>query len=524
MKYNHLTRRDALIALMLLVVALIWGLGILDKGHVWGDDFAGYMLHAQTLVEGDFEQMQLRNAILHPSPRSFEEGVVNDSPLAYVWGLPMVLSLVYRLVGYDAPVGETIIFYKIPGAVFFALFAGVLYLFYRRRFSLAASLFLTFMLCGHSGVFGEVNSVMTDIPCMAASVAALLGMEVFACEARTRRKTLYGVLLGVVLWYTAVVRLNGMSVVIGVLLSHVLYLAHAYKTEKNRLLHLLPWALFACLYLLVRLCLPEVDSNTSDMAGVTLNRIKDNILYYYGLMQRFFGGMLPAWMPGRNCLHLAVYALMAAGLIARGWRSAEIHLTILLCGTGAALLALPYEQDLRYLFGILPLMLLFAGYGMAALVRAAGRCVRSVCVRRAAVCAGTALMLAVSLLRMGDLAAWKQEWKNSGGRERLYEAYHAASKDIYAYISEQVEEDAVIAYIKPRVLYLNTGRMGFVTGVNGHHFYDADYILTFQDRADEVGAIIWPELDAELTLVYENPGYELYRISDAYRAIRYEKE
>ena len=355
-------------------------------------------------------------------------------------------------------------------------------------------------------------------------MAALLGIEVFVSETRTRRKTMYGALLGAALWYTAVVRLNGMSVVIGVLLSHVLYLARAYKTEKNRLLHLLPWALFACLYLLVRLCLPEVDSNTSDMAGVTLNRIKDNILYYYSLMQRFFGGMLPAWMPGRNCLHLAVYALMAAGLIDRGWRSAEIHLTILLCGTGAALLALPYEQDVRYLFGILPLMLLFAGYGMAALVRAAGRCVRSARVRRAAVCVGTASMLAVSLLRMGDLSAWKQEWKNSGGRERLYEAYHTASKDIYAYISEQVEEDAVIAYIKPRVLYLNTGRMGFVTGVNGHHFYDADYILTFQDRADEVGAIIWPELDAELTLVYENPGYELYRISDAYRALRYEKE
>ena len=60
MKYNHLTKWDTLIALALLVIARIWGLGILDKGHVWGDDFAGYMLHAQTLVEGDFEQMQLQ--------------------------------------------------------------------------------------------------------------------------------------------------------------------------------------------------------------------------------------------------------------------------------------------------------------------------------------------------------------------------------------------------------------------------------------------------------------------------------
>ena len=524
MKYNHLTKWDTLIALALLVIALIWGLGILDKGHVWGDDFAGYMLHAQTLVEGDFEQMQLRNAILHPSPRSFEEGVINDSPLAYVWGLPMVLSFVYRLVGYDAPMGETIIYYKIPGAVFFALFAGMLYLFYRRRFSAGVSLFLTFMLCGHRRVFGDVNNVMTDIPCLAASMASLLGMEIFVGETRAGRKALYGVLLGVALWYTAVVRLNGISVVLCVLLGQTLYFARIWKTEHRRLLHLLPWALFGLLYLLVRLYLPEVDSNASDVASVTLGRIKGNILYYYGLMQGFFAQMLPAWMPGRNFLHLAMYVLIIVGLVARGWRREEIHLSILLCGTGAVLLMLPYEQDVRYLFGILPLMLLFAGYGAAAVACWVGHRVRSACARRAVVCTGAVVMLAASLLRAGELAAWKWNWQQGGGRESLYEAYHPVSRDIYAYISEHVEEDAVIAYIKPRVLYLNTGRMGFVTGVNGHHFYDADYILTFQGREDEVGAIIWPELDAELTLVYENPGYELYRISDTYKALRYENE
>ena len=246
----------------------------------------------------DFEQMQLRNAILHPSPRSFEEGVINDSPLAYVWGLPMVLSFVYRLVGYDAPMGETIIYYKIPGAVFFALFAGMLYLFYRRRFSAGVSLFLTFMLCGHRRVFGDVNNVMTDIPCLAASMASLLGMEIFVSETRAGRKALYGVLLGVALWYTAMVRLNGISVVLCVLLGQTLYFTRIWKTEHRRLLHLLPWAVFGLLYLLVRLYLPEVDSNASDVASVTLGRIKGNILYYYGLMQGFFAQMLPALFGG----------------------------------------------------------------------------------------------------------------------------------------------------------------------------------------------------------------------------------
>ena len=73
MKYNHLTGRDALIALLLLVVTLIVGLGILDKGHEWGDDFAGYMLHAQTLVNGDFDAMAQLNRSFHKKIESLSD-------------------------------------------------------------------------------------------------------------------------------------------------------------------------------------------------------------------------------------------------------------------------------------------------------------------------------------------------------------------------------------------------------------------------------------------------------------------
>lgn len=519
---EKLGRRDILTAALVLVITLILGLGILDKGHPWGDDFAGYILHAQALVDGDIEEMMLRNAVLHPSPRSFDEGVVDDSPLCYVWGLPMVLSLVYRLVGYDAPVGETIIYYKIPGVIFFAVFAAALFLFYRRRFPYAVSLFLAFMLCSHSRVYGELNDIMTDIPCMSAAMVSLLGMELFVAEKRRGQKAVLGALLGVAMWYTATVRLNGLTVVLCALLYQGLMLCFTPKEERKPAQQLLPWILFFILYTATSICLPEANSNSSHMASVTLNRIKDNVLYYYGLMESFFGAMLPEWVPGRKVLHLVMYALIAIGLLFRGWRHEEIHLSILLCGTGVVLLTLPYGQDVRYMFNILPLMLLFAAYGAAEVAGWISRFICSPGAKRDAVLAACAVMAVVAVLRVSDLVTWKREMQALGGRERLYEAYHPASRDIYAYISENAEEDAVIAYIKPRVLYLNTGRMSLMVGVNGHHFYDADYVLTFAGRGDELGYMIWPELDAQLTLVYENSEYELYRISDAYRNLRYE--
>ena len=517
-----LSRRDIRTAVLIFALVLVLGLGILNQGHEWGDDFAGYILHARALVQGDVEEMAQRMAVLHPSPRSFEEGVVDDSPLVYVWGLPMVLSLVYRVVGYDAPVGETIIYYKIPGAVFFAVFAAALFLLYRRRFSYAVSLFLAFMLVSHRQVFGEINSIMTDIPCLAASCVSLLSVELFLDERRPGRKALLGILLGAAMWYTAVVRLNGITVVLCVLLCHGLALLG--RRDAARPLHLLPWAVFLALYAVTYWLLPVPNSNASHMAGLTLNRIKDNILAYNALLESFAGDMLPAWVPGRGALLVLLYALTAAGLVDRGLRREELHLSLLMCGTGAALLMLPYVQGLRYMLVILPLMLLFAAYGAAAAARLIGRALRGAGSRRMARGIACGVMLAVSLLRLGDLAQWRIDDLKRGGREQLYEAYHPASRDIYAYISAHVEEDAVIAYMKPRLLYLNTERMSLAVGVNGHHFYDADYLLTLRNFEDEVGGIVWPELREELTLVYENPVYELYSISDAYRSLRYEQE
>lgn len=513
-------RRDILTALLVFALVLVLGLSILNRGHEWGDDFAGYILQAQALVEGDVQEMARRIAVLHPSVRSFEEGAVDDSPLVYVWGLPLVLSLVYRAVGYDAPAGEMIIYYKIPGAIFFAVFAAALFLLYRKRFSYAVSLFLAFMLVSHRQLFGEVNSVMTDIPCLAAACVSLLSAELFFDERHPGKKALLGILLGTAMWYTAVVRLNGITVVLCVLLGHGLALSGRRDTPKP--LHLLPWVVFLALYAVTFMLLPMPNSNTSHMLGLTLNRIKDNLLFYDGQIASFAENMLPAWVPGRAGLHVLLYVLIAAGLMDRGLRREEFHLAVLMCSTGAALLTLPYVQGLRYMFVILPLMVLFAAYGAAAAARLAGRVLRGKRSRRAALCIAWGAVLAVSLLRVGDLAQWRIDDLKHGGREQLYDAYHPASKDIYAYIDGHVEEDAVIAYMKPRLLYLNTGRMSMAAGVNGHHFYDADYLLTLRNFEDDVGSIVWPELREELTLVYENPVYELYRISDAYRSLRYE--
>ena len=70
----------------------------------------------------------------------------------------------------------------------------------------------------------------------------------------------------------------------------------------------------------------------------------------------------------------------------------------------------------------------------------------------------------------------------------------------------------MIAYYKPRALYLNTNRVSFQPTVNGHDVYDAQYLL----MTNEPGDISQMEIDAALAerleAVYENGTYTLYRI------------
>jgi len=68
-------------------------------------------------------------------------------------------------------------------------------------------------------------------------------------------------------------------------------------------------------------------------------------------------------------------------------------------------------------------------------------------------------------------------------------------------------------------LMLNTGRIGFMPGINGNRYKDMHYLLAFTDPVmfDSVTESVWPELWNELTEVYRNDLFVLYEMSESYR-------
>lgn len=86
--------------------------------------------------------------------------------------------------------------------------------------------------------------------------------------------------------------------------------------------------------------------------------------------------------------------------------------------------------------------------------------------------------------------------------------YSSAAVDMYRYIQNNTDDCSIVAFGKPRSLLLNTNRVSFYIGRNGHTVEEADYYLYYKKG--------WfnklQTEDEHLEEVYDNYGYTLYRI------------
>jgi len=502
-------------AAVLLVLVLILGAGLLNRGHEWGDDFAAYMLQARAIANGTMDEQSSINRVIHASRMDFSNEGVPDQ-VTYVWGYSLVLSVLYRIFGFDFQNGIPLL-YKLPNLIAYALFIAAVFLFYRRRFSYAPSLFLSLLLALNFEMIREVNSLMTDVFCLALSMVALLLMEMFLEDGGEKRKVILGTVLGAVLWYNYEVRLNGVTVILVVLMGHAIHLLRKRFGAGKKWVHAVPYAVLLVLLLVSAFALPAATSNSSHIARGSRAQMFYNIGFYMDMVSNWFHQMIPAAIPFKQGVLWGIYALIAIGIIGAGLYS-NLHLTTLMVGTFGVLVLLPYVQTLRYAFNALPLLLLFAGYGMQQLCGILGRRITGTA-KKALSFTGYAVMVIVvcgMFAHMSEQIALNQEL---GGENYRFGAYSDDALDIYAYIREQTEEEVKIACSKPRALMLNTDRLSYVPGINGNLYKDMDYLLAFERDMpyDDVAESVWPELWEELTPVYANDTFTLYKLSDAYK-------
>src|SRR5919198_1130655 len=106
---------------IMILVSFVIGASSLRRGHEWGDDFAWYILQAQTILNGTTDQF------MQTSTFTNHESTTYVGPLAYPWGYPLILTPAYAIKGINP------LALKIPTLFFYAGFLICLYIVFKDR-------------------------------------------------------------------------------------------------------------------------------------------------------------------------------------------------------------------------------------------------------------------------------------------------------------------------------------------------------------------------------------------------------
>lgn len=506
--------------LMLILVTITVGLLFftLHKGHNWGDDFSAYMAEGIALSQGTFTDQTVRNGQI----------MGRSAPIVYVWGFPLLLSLVHRCVGFETIDFSTLIYYKIPGAVSLVVLGVILYLFLIKRFNKWVSFTVSLFFSSNPVLLDFTNSILSDLPFAALCWISMYKIYIFLYadfRQSLRRKAICGAWLGIFVYLATITRYAGVGLLIVLGIVQVfeginqknLKLKHQIKekTEMNLsiqfFLAFLPYLMFIFLYFCIGLFMPYAKTQAKDVANTSLLMIFKHMNLYYNEVLNLISSIFPVSCKSFGHILLTVTFL---GIITAARK--ELPALIYLVGTLITVFLLPYFQGLRYILNIVPCMLLFFVHGLAFLWRYLSRFVlkSNILFVILHICKCLLLIfICLQVVYQGSIVAY-HNMRND--REYNSGAYSQDAINMYQYIQQAIKPEESIAFIKARALSLNTNLLTHFLYLGVEDIpLQADYLLlAFQSGA-------WYEFDAQAVLkktnrflekVYENQTMKLYRI------------
>ena len=204
--------------------------------------------------------------------------------------------------------------------------------------------------------------------------------------------------------------------------------------------------------------------------------------------------------------------LCAIGVIAEGFKLENLHYTLLIIGTYVVLILLPYNQGMRYMYNILPLIVMYLFYGVLQVSRWISRMLKTPALKRWSRRAALAMIVLLCLNACKAIVI--HDCQNLYNK-RISQNNLVYSEDVvemYGAIKTFTPEDCTIAFLKPRALYLNTGRKAFNHNVNGHELMDADYYLFSSGLADTQEKQLLQQYIDQLEIIHSTQGMTLYQI------------
>jgi len=478
---SHLDRfvREKIYIAALLLAIGIFHASTVRQGHIWADDFAMYVHHAQNIVE----HRPYADTGFIPNP-SFAAG-----PRYYPPVFPILLAPIYKLSGLD------LIPMKLEQVLFLLLALGAVYAYWKQELGPEYTFALVAILGFAPALWTGKDNVLSDIPFLFFFYfAALLVRSALRDSSNWWR---WSALAGFTIYLAIGTRTVGIALAAGLILYDVL---------RTRAVTRSTWVsiLVCTALLLLQRYGTGIGFGGYPYQHPTLHTMARNFAAYTRVLASFWVGST------RNWFTYFVLVLFAALALAGWWVRRKRGFTFVeaaLIPYLAIILLSPFSGGVRMMFPVVPWIGYLALSGLRSLAEKLAPLHSPV--------AAWAVLVLVAI-------SYGQFYRKANFGPIRQTAGLPEFNQLCQAVREKISPGDPIIYVRARALSLYTGRPAAVPNYLGSETefsewagnIHAKYFLTTNAFYDDHGFLdrFVRNHQQDFDLIYENASFKLYRI------------
>ena len=461
----------------------------INNGHDWGGDFSQYIAQARAIDTNTINEWLSKNKWI----------IDNSSPglgsIAYPWLFSILIAPIYHFFGLNY------IPYQIFLSCIFSLcIVSFFWLLKKRGINSWVALLFPLLLILNKEYLVLTKLILSDLPCLLFTILAWIAIDSYLTERTIKKAIIIGV-LGFLSFFT---RTMGAAVLVSLAIVDGFYLIKQIRIKEVKHIGIvcLPYICFAAIWLVSSIVFPKGGASYTTYFSINLRQIVDNIRYYLKILWDFvyqtqLGDHYEIQVLTRVACLCAI-ALIIIGFFKQLYNGD--HLAIYSIVMMSMLMVYDYRQGTRFLLSIYPVLLMFVYYGYKTVIRS----------RKGKI---TAMILG-SVICITSIYCGIHYINSIITTPAINEVGSDNAKGLYQYINTELNNEDVVYFRKPRVLYLYTDVYSYrVDGIlSMQDISKADYVLRAKALADNSLDSLIDSSQQSFELVFQNEDFKLYKV------------